>query len=131
MCETFTPYSYRGEKQLEDIVKPFRNRSKYDCIVALSGGRDSTYVLHYVVSKLALNPLAVTCDNGFMPEQTKRNIANAVKCTGVDHVYVAHSYTESSFRPFLLAWKNRPDPAMISFLLGMVANPKCRLQNLY
>ena len=42
-------YQYRENKALQAIVSPFRNGSgKHDCIVSLSGGRDSSYVLAYV-----------------------------------------------------------------------------------
>lgn len=117
ICRTFSPYQYRGEAALREIVEPFRiHGGDYDCILALSGGRDSSYLLAYVVNELKLRPLAVTCDNGFMPYETKQSIANAVRILAVDHVYVRQSTTVSTFPPTLRAWQSRPDPATIAFL---------------
>jgi len=36
---------YKGEPKLDELVDTYRNRNKgekYDCVVAVSGGRDST-----------------------------------------------------------------------------------------
>ena len=57
-------YQYWGNKAFHAIVSPCRNGSeKHDCIVLLSGGRDSSYVLAYVVNELKLRPFALTVDN--------------------------------------------------------------------
>ena len=64
-------YQYRGNKALQTIVSPFRNGSgQHDCIVSLSGGRDSSYVLDCVVNELKLRTFTLTVDNGFMPHET-------------------------------------------------------------
>ena len=113
---TPTPESVKGKAKLEEVLAPFRNKGKWDCIVALSGGRDSTYLLHYVVTQLGLHPLTLTVDHGLVPEQTKQNIHNAVNKLGVDHVYIKHNHTKRALRPFMLSWMKWPDPAMIAFL---------------
>ena len=46
-----------SEKKILDKIKKSR-RGKYDCILGLSGGIDSSYLLHYSVTKLNLNPLS-------------------------------------------------------------------------
>ena len=49
ICRHFRVYQYRGDEALQTIVSPFCNGSgQHDCIVSLSGGRDSSYVLAYV-----------------------------------------------------------------------------------
>ena len=53
----------RLEKLIESIKKAGRNK-RYDCIVGISGGRDSTYTL-YLVKKMGLRPLAVHFNDGF------------------------------------------------------------------
>ena len=47
---------------------------RYDAAVAFSGGRDSTYLLHFAKEVLGLNVLAVSLDHRFMPEETSRTI---------------------------------------------------------
>ena len=51
---------YRGYEALQSIMLFFRNRSKkHDCIVSLSGRRDSSYVLAYVRQWTKILPLCV------------------------------------------------------------------------
>jgi hypothetical protein len=116
ICGQFTPYHSLGHQELREIVDRYRKPTGYDCIVALSGGRDSTYALYYVVVKLGLRPLAVTCDNGFMPEQIRENISHCVKILNVDHINYIFNYTIRNFASFLSCWTMLPDPAIVSFL---------------
>ena len=44
---------------LDDVV-PYRNNRGYDCIIGVSGGKDSYYQVHFVKEVLKLNPLLVT-----------------------------------------------------------------------
>ena len=56
---------------------------KYDCIVGVSGGRDSTFTLYNTV-KLGLRPLVVHFDNGWNSEVAVQNIKNTCKALDVD-----------------------------------------------
>jgi N-acetyl sugar amidotransferase len=70
-------------KQLADKIKRKGNHNKYDCIVGVSGGRDSTFTLYNTV-KLGLRPLVVHFDNGWNSEIAVQNIKNATKKLNVD-----------------------------------------------
>lgn len=56
---------------------------KYDCIVGVSGGVDSSWVLVKAV-ELGLRPLAVHMDNGWNSELAQNNISNLVRKLNVD-----------------------------------------------
>lgn len=56
---------------------------RYDCIVGISGGTDSTYTLKRAC-EAGLRPLAVFFDNGWSTEISVSNIHHAVKKLGVD-----------------------------------------------
>jgi amino acid adenylation domain-containing protein len=58
----------------------------YDCLVLLSGGKDSTYML-YQLCGLGLKPLVFTLDNGFISEEAKTNIRRVVQSLGVELVF--------------------------------------------
>ena len=76
------------EKALQDMAELFdsvRGSSYFDCIVCYSGGKDSTYVLRQVVREHKLRPLAFTIDNGFIAEESKRNIDRVTSNLGVEH----------------------------------------------
>jgi N-acetyl sugar amidotransferase len=66
-----------------DRVKRDGRGKRYDCIIGVSGGVDSSWVLVQAV-KLGLRPLAVHMDNGWNSELAQNNIANLVRGLGVD-----------------------------------------------
>jgi N-acetyl sugar amidotransferase len=86
------PLNEKGKRKLDQIINKIKQdgkKKKYDCIVGVSGGRDSTYTLYNAV-KLGLRPLAVHFDNGWNSEIAVRNIKNATKKLNVDlHTVVA------------------------------------------
>jgi len=80
-------------KELNKIIEKIKKDGKgkkYDCIVGVSGGRDSTYTLYSAV-KLGLKPLAVHFDNGWNTEIAVKNIKNVCQKLNVDlFTYVAN-----------------------------------------
>ncbi|MBI2287958.1 MAG: N-acetyl sugar amidotransferase [Chloroflexi bacterium] len=87
------PLDDTGKRELEKLISKIKEEGKnkeYDCIVGVSGGRDSTYTL-YLAKKLGLRPLAVHFDNGWNSETAVSNIKNATNKLGVDlHTVVAN-----------------------------------------
>jgi len=101
-----------GEEKFLEVIDKFRNGpGKYDCMVAMSGGRDSTYVLWYAVKKLGLRTLACFVDNGFVPEQTHKNVKTATERLGVDLVIKKHDLVGKSVGHTMRSWMKRPTPA--------------------
>jgi N-acetyl sugar amidotransferase len=70
------------QSKVDEMKKAGRNNA-YDCIVGVSGGVDSTYVLYKVV-ELGLRPLAVLFDNGWNSEIAVSNIKNVTSKLNVD-----------------------------------------------
>lgn len=69
-------------------IKEYGKGKKYDCLVGLSGGVDSSYVA-YLAKKHGLRPLCVHFDNGWNSELAVVNIQNVVtKCDWDLHNYV-------------------------------------------
>ena len=64
--------------KLEKLVKNYKCRDKtnYDCIVPVSGGMDSYFILYIVKEKLGLNPLLVTYNKYWNTPLGIRNLAN-------------------------------------------------------
>lgn len=64
-------------EELEDLVKPFRRSSKYDCMIAVSGGKDSHYLCYLFKVVLGMNPLLLRVGDCFgITEVGKYNIKN-------------------------------------------------------
>lgn len=68
---------------LSEIKKNGENK-KYDCIMGLSGGLDSSY-LAYLGYRWGLRVLAVHIDDGFDTEISKNNLQKLIKVTGFDY----------------------------------------------
>lgn len=93
-CEEFIHKAFKTiwidpnerSKELSVILKQIKDAGKgkkYDCIVGVSGGVDSSWVLVKAVD-LGLRPLAVHMDNGWNSELAQHNIANLITGLGVD-----------------------------------------------
>lgn len=75
-----------SEKELDSIVEKIKadcKNKKYDCIVGLSGGVDSSYVAYYAKEKLGLRPLLYAVDTGWnmkVADENIRKIAETLDC---------------------------------------------------
>jgi len=78
-------------KKLNALINQIKLNGKnnqYDCIIGVSGGVDSSWVLVEAI-KQGLRPLAVHMDNGWNSELAQNNIANLITKLGVDlYTYV-------------------------------------------
>ena len=88
-CLNYEPVKVLGEKEFERVLSKYRNRSeKYDCIVPISGGRDSSFVLHQMVKKYKMRVLTLTVDSGAILPEGYRNIKRVTEVLNVEHVWL-------------------------------------------
>lgn len=89
-CHEHESVSALGEQALLDSfnLDQFPERG-YDCIVPLSGGRDSSFVLYLAKAVWKLNVLAVNYDNGFRTPQAIQNMETACGRLGVELQFVS------------------------------------------
>ncbi len=83
-------YFPNGEARLKLIVEQIKKEcinDKYDCIVGVSGGIDSSYIL-YMGYNYGLRMLAVHIDDGLDNPIATRNLNNLVKTTGCDYITI-------------------------------------------
>ncbi len=88
LAERLTDYDALG-KLLRDRIEKTRGRYPYDCLVGLSGGKDSAYVAYTAVKIFGLKTLACTFDNGWLTDCARNNIDQVVSSLGIDHFYYA------------------------------------------
>ena len=94
---------------IEEVKQKARdNNSRYDCMVGISGGKDSTYIIYQLKHKYNLNILAFTYDNGFSTDYMNRNIENVLKKLDVDYVKFTprDSFLRKNYSMTLNAMKN-------------------------
>lgn len=97
----------KGEKLLSDIVDQIKSsgkRNKYDCIIGVSGGTDSSYLLLKSL-EWGLRPLAVHYDNTWNSAIATENIRKVTSKLKIDlYTYVIdNKEADDIFRAFLLA----------------------------
>ncbi len=78
----------KSEKRFLELLGTVPRDGDYDCLVAYSGGKDSSFTLKIMAEKFGLRVLAVTFDNGFLPAITFENMRKMVEGVGVDHIIV-------------------------------------------
>jgi N-acetyl sugar amidotransferase len=61
-----------------DEIENIKSKGKYDCLIGLSGGVDSSYMLHMAV-QLGLRPLCFSIDNGYNNPKADENIMRLVE----------------------------------------------------
>ncbi len=77
--------------ELNELVEPYRSTDNYDCIIPVSGGKDSHFQTWVAVERLGLNPLLVTYHgNNYLPVGLA-NLANLKERFGCDHIFFSPS----------------------------------------
>lgn len=76
------------EKEFQTVIDRYRSKdgSRYDCIIPVSGGKDSTYQTYIIRKKYGLNPLCVCFAPTYPTELGKKNLRNLHMNLGVDVV---------------------------------------------
>lgn len=99
-----------GRKQLESTVEKIKQSGKgldFDCIMGLSGGADSSYMLHVMVTEFGLRPLVFHVDGGWNSELAVHNINCLIDKLGLD------LYTE------VINWEEMRDFQLAMFKSGV------------
>jgi hypothetical protein len=116
LCEICQKYDKKWKPWLENReirertetnLKKKLDRAKekggvYDCVVGLSGGKDSLYTLYVAVKRFGLNPVAVAIDNGFLTNEAKEVIRKACETLKVDYIIYRQEMIYDLYRHFFL-----------------------------
>ena len=118
-CLNYKPRNHpKPIEELLELVKPYRRNDGPDCIVPLSGGRDSCYGLHLIVNELGMKPLTFTYDWGMVTDLGRRNVSRISSELGVENIIIADDITKKRdyIAMNLRAWLKSPHLGMVSIL---------------
>jgi N-acetyl sugar amidotransferase len=107
LAESYQTGKPEGERRINEIIEKIKiagRGKKYDCIVGVSGGTDSSYMIHWAIQN-GLRPLAVHYDNTWNTAIATENIRKVLSALNVDlftHV-TNNKEADDIFRAFLLA----------------------------
>jgi N-acetyl sugar amidotransferase len=81
------------EQWFRELCDEYRNPtgSNYDCLIPVSGGKDSFYQIHLLKKVYGMNPLLVTYNENNETEVGKRNIQRMKEAFGCDYINVTAS----------------------------------------
>ena len=100
----------RGDRALKQIVKKLKREGEgkdFDCLMGMSGGIDSSYLLYVMVEKYGLRPLVFHVDAGWNSQIAVNNIERLVDGLGLD------LYTE------VINWEEIKDLQLAFFKSGV------------
>lgn len=128
LCEVY-PRGEEGKKYWENIVDQIKEKGKnkkYDCIIGVSGGTDSSYLLHIAKKEYDLRPLAVNLDNGWSSEIAVQNIKRVTKALEIDLETYVIEYEEvkavlRAYMKAVLPWVDGPTDNAIKSTLFRIA----------
>lgn len=115
------PTGSEGARRLQEMVDTIKHSGrgkKYDCIIGVSGGCDSSYLVHKMV-ELGLRPLAVHFDNTWNSPIATANIYSVLDKLDVDlETYVVdNNEYDDIYRSFMLSGtKDVESPTDIGFM---------------
>lgn len=128
LVESF-PRGEKGQKDWNAIVEKIKlkgHNNKYDCIIGVSGGTDSSYLLH-LAKQYGLKPLAVNMDNGWNSDISVKNIKKMTFSLNIDLETYVINYEEIKdlLRSYMIAgmpWVDLPTDLAIKAVLYKIAN---------
>ncbi len=120
-CRNHRPTRFRDRAELEALVEPYRRSDgSPDCVLGVSGGRDSLFALHWLKTELKMNPVAYTYDWGMVTDLARRNISRMCGKLGIEHLLVSADITTKrrSIRKNVAAWLEKPSLGTIPLFMA-------------
>ena len=75
------------EKNLRKILNKFKNKNYYDCLLPISGGKDSTFQTYVLTKIYNVTPIAVTHGTNWMSLNGRYNLENCINTFDLDHLF--------------------------------------------
>ena len=120
-CRNYNKIDFKGHDALLEFVEKYRNsNNETECLIPFSGGRDSSFVLHYVKKELGLKPIAYSYDWGMITDLARRNQARMCGKLGVEHILISADIRNkrANIRKNVLAWLKRPNPGTVPLFMA-------------
>lgn len=117
-CRSHEASRYLGPAALEEAIAASTKGAdgRPRCIVPVSGGKDSTYVLYYLVKVLGVDAVAMNYDGGFTHPDATANLRKMTDRLGVELVTVRRTHQRKLMVGNLRAYLERPTPSMVPLM---------------
>lgn len=116
-CLNYKPTKVYGEEELEKVLDKYRDKgAKYDCLVPVSGGRDSAFVLYKIVKEYDMRTVAITIES-WSTKEAIRNLKKMTQILNVKHVFLKDEKSLNKARQNrkqrFHAWLKKPSISLI------------------
>ena len=118
-CYNYKNQKFLGEEKLEEFLSKYRkNDLSNDCLMGLSGGRDSCYGLHVLKTEFKMNPVAFTYDWGLTTDISRLNASIMCGKLGVEHIIRSADIEKKRryVRQNIFAWLRDPHLGMLPII---------------
>jgi hypothetical protein len=120
-CRADEKQNLLGLDALLEAVEPYRkNNGEPECLVTFSGGRDSSYGVHFISEVLKMKPITYTYDWGMITDLGRRNQMRVCGKLGVENIVVSADITKKrkNIRLNVTAWLKKPDLGTIPLFMA-------------
>jgi len=120
-CNRFVSQKYYGEEKLEEYLAPYRSKDgSPDCLIGLSGGRDSCYGIYTLVKQFGMHPITYTYDWGLTTDTSRRNQSKLCAKLGLEHVIRAADIQKKrrNIQQNISAWLRKPELGMVPLFMA-------------
>jgi len=123
-CSNYRPLNVPGMKELLKVLSYYKDRgAEYDCMVPVSGGRDSSFVLNQVAKKCNLKILAISIDTGERTYEATRNLERMIEILKTDYVELKDETriekSKMNLKRNFKAWLKHPSINLIIPILNL------------
>lgn len=118
-CKGYHKADYKGIDQLKKWKKEQKEYDKKS-MVSFSGGRDSSFGLHYFVKEMGMKPIAYCYDWGMVTDLARRNQSRMCEKLGIEFILVSADIKKKreNIKKNVSAWLKRPSLGMIPLFMA-------------
>lgn len=118
-CRGYRKAEYNGIERLKEWNEEGKSNGR-KTMVSFSGGRDSSYGLHYFVKEMGLKPVAYCYDWGMVTDIARRNQSRMCEQLGIEFILVSADIRKkrNNIKRNVEAWLKKPSLGMIPLFMA-------------
>ncbi len=119
MCHKYKRQKFKGRDNLNRVLDQYRSKDGApDCLLGLSGGRDSSYALHLLKEEFGMNPIGFCYDWLMTSQKARHNISKMADALNVEIIYRCGNYERhaKNIRSNIYGFLKDPDLGMMTFV---------------
>lgn len=123
-CKNMTPTVVEGQNRdsLQKIIERFieRHGNATNCVIPLSGGRDSCYGSYVLAKEFGVKPITYTYDWGMVTDLSRRNVARTCGALELENILVSANIRQKLdfIKMNVSAWLKKPDLGLIPLFMA-------------